>query len=345
MADREVAVVLVDGTTVTSDFNPASNILSNTKPTWTYQKLRSAQFGDVVNRNPIQEEAMDVSVAAEIDAGTYGLSGTLETALRVDPATQVLFGSLCGKQTSGHDYTLYLTQTPQELSIRVTDEMARASGVTEGTSVYYMGCGMSSCELTLNVKEYAKCKWSWIGRRGISIFTPDNDAVSTFTDYPMLVFYNAVLTFGGSTIKCQGVTLTIDRKFDTDFFYIGSQFLQGIIMNGMTTLGGSLNLAADEWLLLNRTINGTVSAGALDGTKHEFQGDNANALASGILSLTFRKPDATAAAEVIITCQNCKITDMNRSVQNRNRWEKSVSFQCAMSATTDFSIVFDDRTP
>lgn len=341
MADREVAVVLVDGTTVTSDFTAT---VTTTAPTG-YTRLRSAQFGDVVNRNPISEEAMDVSVASEVEAGTYGLTGTIETALRRDPSTQVLFGSMMGVQDTGTDEgTFYLTQTPQEFSIRVTDEQARASGITTGTSVYYVGCGMSSCEISLNVKEYAKCKWSWIGRRGITVHTPANDGTTTFDDFPMLVFYNAVLTLDTATIKATGVTLTIDRKFNQDFFYIGSQFLQGLIMNGMTTLGGTLNLAADEWSLLSRTINGTTSAGSLDGTHTEFTGANANGLAAGSLALTLKTPDATDT-EVVITATHCRITNMNRSVQNRNMWEKSVSFQCAMPTTAAFSVVFTVATP
>lgn len=331
MADREVAVLLV--APASTDYGV--NTISATPPSGTFTKLRSGQVSDVVARNPIQEEAMDITAPASIVAGGYGLTGTIETPLRKDPATQALFQSLMGTPT-GSTYTL--TQTPYELALRITDEQAADN---TGTTVYYLGVGMSSCEISLNVDEYAKCKWSWIGRRGITTDTPENDATTVFTAHPMLVFYNATLTLGGTPVQAKGCTLTIDRKFDQDNRFIGSQFLQGLYMNGMTTLGGTLTLGPGEWDMLQQVIVGNKTAGqqALDAGKQEFAGTMLNPTAGGTLILTLRTPDG-ATPQVTITAANAIITDMNRSVQNRNMWEKSVSFQCALPTAAAFSVVF-----
>lgn len=334
MAEREVAVLLV--APASSDFGV--NLISATPPSGTFTKLRSGQVSDVVARNPIQEEAMDITVPADIVAGAYGLTGTIESPLRKDSATKALFQSLMGEPETANTYTL--TQTPYELALRITDEQANDGA---GTTVYYTGVGMSSVEISLNVDEYAKCKWSWIGRRGITTTTAVNDSTTTFTDHPMLVFYNATLTLAGSSIKAKGVTLTIDRKFDKDYRYIGTQFLQGLYMNGMTTLGGSLTLGASEWEMLQQVIVGNATAGtqALDAAKTEFAGTLLNPTAGGSLVLTLRTPNG-ATTQVTITATNCIITDMNRSVQNRNMWEKSVNFQCALPTAAAFSVVFAD---
>lgn len=331
MAEREVAVLLV--APASSDFGV--NLIAATAPTGTFTKLRSGQVSDVVARNPIQEEAMDITVPADIVAGAYGLTGTIESPLRKDAATKALFQSLMGVP-SGNSYTL--TQTPYELALRITDEQANDG---TGTTVYYLGVGMSSVEISLNVDEYAKTKWSWIGRRGITTTTPVNDTETTFTAHPMLVFYNATLTLAGASVKAKGVTLTVDRKFDKDYRFIGTQFLQGLYMNGMTTLGGSLTLGAGEWEMLQQVIAGNATAGtqALDATKTEFAGTLLNPTAGGSLVLTLRTPNG-ATTQVTITAANTIITDMNRSVQNRNMWEKTVNFQCALPTAAAFSVVF-----
>lgn len=333
MTDREVAVQVIDA----EDSDYGVNAISTTLPAGTWTKLRSGQVSDVVNRNPMSEEAMDITVAADIVAGTYGLTGTVETPLRKDAATKMLFKSLCGNDATAN--TFLLTQTPVELALRIVDEQANKGA---GTTTYYLGVGMSSVEISLNVKEYAKCKWSWIGRRGITdTGTPTNDTTTVFTAHPMLVFYNAVLKIGTATIEAKGVTLKIERKFDQDYYYIGSQFLQGLYMNGITTIGGSMTLGASEWSLLQQVITGVATTGvqALDASHNEFDGTLTNATAGGTLTLTLRGP-AAGTAQVTITAANTIITDMNRSVQNRNMWEKSVSFQCAMPTASAFSVVF-----
>lgn len=332
MADREVAVTLV--APASTDYGV--NTISASAPGGTFTKLRSGQVSDVVARNPIQEEAMDITAPASIVAGAYGVTGTIECPLRKDTATKALFQSLMGEPATADNYTL--TQTPYELALRITDEQANDG---DGTTVYYLGVGMSSCELSLNVGEYAKCKWSWIGRRGVTTDTPVNDSTTTFDAHPMLVFYNATLTLASTPVKAKGVTLTIDRKFDQDYRYIGSQFLQGLYMNGMTTLGGSLTLGASEWDMLQQVIAGNTDTGlqALDATKTEFAGTLLNPTAGGELKLTLRTPSG-ATTQVTITATNAIITDMNRSVQNRNMWEKTVNFQCALPTAAAFSVVF-----
>lgn len=107
MADREVAVTLV--APASTDYGV--NTISASAPGGTFTKLRSGQVSDVVARNPIQEEAMDITAPASIVAGAYGVTGTIECPLRKDTATKALFQSLMGEPATADNYTLTHTRT------------------------------------------------------------------------------------------------------------------------------------------------------------------------------------------------------------------------------------------
>lgn len=337
MAERAVLVKTVD-TSIYTDI-----IAAGTPALTGFAKYRSSSVSESVARGAVIEESMDQVAAAEIDGGTLVVSGNIEGALRIDGASQSLLLGAMGKQTVAADKIYKMTQVPQELGLYIIDEQADNS---LGRGVEYDGVGISSMEITCNVKEYAKVKWAWIGRRPITQNTALTPAAVDFTTTPMLVFYNATVTFGGNAIKLKGLTLTMDRKFDTDYYFIGSQFLQGLFMNGLTTLGGTFGLGAGEWNLLNSVMNGAAvtadTEGGLDGAHTQFLGLNLNAIPSGALVITFRKPKAVAgAAELTINVLNCMITDMTRSVQGRNMWEKNVTWQAQLSANTDFTVTLN----
>lgn len=332
MVNREVLVALVEAADTVFADAITDTVASD------FTRYRSNSATDGVDRSVVIEESMDQVAASEIDGGTYMAKGNFDGAFRIDPTSLKLIQGIMGVPVSGTPAkTYYLEQVPQEMQLFYIDEQANANA---GTGTYYQGVGINSLELSLDVKGYCMAKWGWLGQRGVTTDTPVNDAAPpTYSNYPMLIFYNATITFATSPIKLKGFTLTCERKYDTDYFYIGSQFLQGLYFNGMTTLGGTMKLGAGEWDLLERTINGTTSPGGLDGAHTQFTGINVNAIASGALAIVLRKPNVATTAVVTINVASCKITKMDRSVKGRNMWEKSVEWQAQLSSHTDFSIV------
>lgn len=315
----------------------------------TFNKFRGSAVADSVNRSPVIEETMDTLAPASIYGGVYSVSGNIDGTLRGDPGSINMLNVFMGKQattvTAGYfqmSYSPFFDKTAAtNATLLVYDEQSRAN---QGSATYYTGLGLNSMEISLNVKDYAKVKFGFIARRGITTHGALGTAPTEPSDwdtYPMAVFYNAVLTFGGTTLETKGITIKAERKFDTDYQFIGSQFLQGLYQNGLSNLGGTLTLGAGEWDLLSRVINGTTSAGALDATKKEFDGSLANTMAKGTLVITLYKPtgrtaDTDKILEIIAT--KCVVTDMNRSVQNRNMWEKTVSWQAELPSPNDFLI-------
>lgn len=337
MTDRLVAVA-IDSTT---DYGVTA-IAATT--TGTYNKFSGSATTDNVARNAIVEENMDTLAAREIDGGDYTPTGNIDGTLRTDPGTISLINMFMGSQATQPpaDGTFYMTSTPiTTCTLLVYDEQANNNA---GTATYFTGAGLTSMEISCKVKDYAKVKFAWLARRGITT----HGALSTaptepdWDDFPMSVFYNAVLTFGGSTLKAIGITIKAERKYDQDYKFLGSQFLQGLFMNGLSNLGGTMDIGAGEWDMLSRVINGTTSAGALDSGKNEFDGSLANPMASGILQLKLYRPGGSGATHgllMTITINKCVITGYSRSVQNRNLWQKTVDWQGALPASTDFSIV------
>lgn len=317
----------------------------------TFNKFRGSAEADSVNRSPVIEETMDTLAPASIKGGVYSVSGNIDGTLRGDQGSINMLNVFMGKQattvTAGYfqlsSQPFYDKAGTGNATLLVYDEQSRDNA---GSATYYTGLGLNSMEISLNVKDYAKVKFGFIARRGITTHGALGTAPTepeNWDTYPMGVFYNAVIEFGGTPLMTKGVTLKAERKFDTDYQFIGSQFLQGLYQNGLSNIGGTLTLGAGEWDMLSRVINGTTNAGALDSSKVEFDGSLANTMASGSLTITLYKPSGrTADTDKIleITVAKCVITDMNRSVQNRNMWEKTVSWQAELPTPDDFLIQY-----
>lgn len=340
MTDRLVAIA------INSSCDYGVNTIGTTI-SGTFNKFRGSAVADSVNRSPVIEETMDTLAPASIKGGVYAVSGNIDGTLRGDPGSINMLNVFMGKQattvTAGHfvlsSQPFYDSAGTGNATLLVYDEQANGG---DGTGTYYTGLGLNSMEISLNVKDYAKVKFGFIARRGITthgaLATAPTEPTS-WDSFPMSVFYNAVLQFASGTLETKGITIKAERKFDTDYQFIGSQFLQGLYQNGLSNLGGTLTLGAGEWELLSQVINGTTSAGTLDSDNSEFDGTLENTMATGKLELTLYKPDATA--EILkITVEKCIITDMNRSVQNRNMWEKTVSWQAELPDPDDFLIQY-----
>lgn len=275
--------------------------------------IRVTGMSDTVNRTPAFEEAVDITVATYAVGGPYVANGTVDMLWR-NTAVQLLMASMLGA-------TNVFTDTPATCSIDIGDEAGNY--MTQYTPAVF-----SSCELTLNVRDFVRTRWTWLASKGT-----DTQAGATGSSAPAdqaAVFYNATIKVGNSAIDCKTATLRIDRKFDTDYFYIGSPWLQGFYQNGQTELGGTLTLGAGQYTELAYVISGGTSAHIITECNNE--------LKQAALEITLKDKDCNPLA--VITCGYIVFSEMSRSVTGRNLWDKSINYRVVLPANSDFEIVY-----
>lgn len=303
----------------------------------TWYKIRATGIGDPVNRNPAFEEALDISVPTYAVGGPYNVNGTVDALLRFG-GFEPLFGSLLGASNGGK---YYLTDTPQSYAFLIGDDQASVGGVQTGAQTSYYGCGISSMEFTFAVREFVRVRMTWIGQKAqaatTGAFVEPEWYVSPTTDNAA-VYYNAVIKVDGTPLTAKNVTLRIDRKFDTDYHYIGSPLLQGLYMNGQTELGGSMTLGSGEWTTLKNVMTGgNESAITTPTTNITAVGtDSLNELDTAPMEIDLFDKNGVAVGRFV--AGTCVFSESNRSVTGRNQWDKTVNYRIIVPTSTDFYI-------
>jgi hypothetical protein len=293
----------------------------------TFKKIRVTGVGDPVNRNPAFEEAIDISVATYSVGGPYVVNGTIDALLRFG-SFEPLFSSMFGSAESGK---YYLGDVPESYAFCIGDDQA-------GTQTMYYGCGISSMEFTLAVREFVRTRMTWIGQKGIITSGVDPEWYVAPTADPAAVYYNAVIEIGGTPLEAKNVTLRCDRKFDTDYHYIGSPLLQGLYMNGQTELGGTITLGGGQWNTLKEVITGgeTTMITTPPGTVAASGAESLNELGGDTLEIQLSDKDGNLVGTIV--AGECVFSESNRSVTGRNQWDKSVNFRVIVPTSESFYI-------
>lgn len=297
----------------------------------TWKKIRVTGMGDPVNRNPAFEEAIDISVATYAVGGPYNVNGTIDALLRFQ-SFNPLFTSILGASNGGK---YYLTDTPVSYEFLIGDDQANSNA---GVTTSYKGCGISSMEFTFAVREFVRARMTWIGQKAeiaTLAATPDW-YVDPSTD-PAAVYYNAIIDVDGTPITVKNVTLRLDRKFDTDYHFIGSPLLQGLYMNGQTELGGSMTLGAGEWDSLKNVMTGgedtSITANMLTTAAGT---ENQNELVAVPMTIHLHDKDGVAVGDIV--AGDVVFSESNRSVTGRNQWDKTVNYRIIVPTSTDFYV-------
>lgn len=379
VAQRELAIATdpyaydeeeINDFNIAPGFNTSSQVITyqNGAPDGSaFTTLRVTSFSDNANRDVIIEEAIDQVAAASIFAGTFGANGQFEAAFRGWDfhTSKLLQGALgyqdpesvaaAGGHKAGYRYTL--TMVPATLALKIVDEQATdttGSNNVRGTTTVYRGVGITNMELSLNVKEYARATFQWVARKA-ETFDEAFNTNTAITGDPG-IFYNAVLKWtpegasSAETMKCKGFTMSLSRTMDQDYFFIGSEFLQGLYYNGLTDLGGSITLGAGDWVRIRTMIAGSPTGGdnVLDESRREFFGSVsnqttctstvlANAIPSGKFEVVLHSPDGCREVAKI-TCDKAKLTEMARSLTGRNQFEKTVNWKAQINVTDKFTV-------
>jgi len=191
-----------------------------------------------ITRNAIVESTMGSVGAPAIYGGVYSASGTLEAPYRTDvePLIISLFGGPIANGVVDTSASSILT------NVTLADQYV---GITFASST------VTSMDLTMQVKDYCKTSFNYIGVKGAA------GAVTTQPSYtnPVAIFYNALLTVASATVSAMGVTIHVERPIDTDYFVLGTEFLQGFNQSGPAVISGSITLAPPEATLITTAIN------------------------------------------------------------------------------------------
>jgi hypothetical protein len=284
--------------------------------------VKLTQFSDPVNRNPVVEESLDQTAASAIYGGIYKPSGTLEGLLR-PKGMEGMFHALTGDTTAAT--SLEFQDTMKSLTMVVGDDQAAAGS---GKYTLYNGVGLTRCEISCNVKEFVRTRWNYIAGKAV-VLTSGPTVSYASNDVPS-VFYNAEFTIDGSPVPAKGVTIVMERKVDEDYYYIGSPFLQGIYLSGLSDINGTITFGAGEW---DRIEDVLIASGLATAGGNQLN-PVMNDLVGGELELVCMDPDGVAPT-VTITLADVRITEMNRSVTGRNQWEKTVNYRAVMTDPSD----------
>lgn len=348
---------IVDGFSPANDYITYQHAGHANSPT--FKTLRVQSQDESVNRQTIIEESTDQVAAASVFGGTIGLTGGFSGAFRgYDFHTSGLLKGIMGYQTpssianpasgfaTGYRYTLAMT--PATLALKYVDNQANMNG---GVTRVYRGVGITQGNITLRSKQYVTIDAQWMARK-VEVFDLPYPSQTEPTGDPAM-FYNAVLKWtpeGGSaeTFKCLEFTMNIARPIDQDDFAIGSQFLNSMAYNGLTDLGGDIQLSATDWDKLRAMMAGTNddTINVLDEGRREFFGAVtntttttvlANAIPSGQLEIFLHTPNGAKVVARILA-QTCKLTEATANAQGQQKYTKSLKWKAVVNNASGFYI-------
>lgn len=313
------------------------------------------------NRNPTKEEGLHTMAYTFVAGGVYKPTGTLEGYYRCDNNVgNGIIAAIFGSEFSAADWTTYAL--PAELSYG-SGETPFAFAVSSSTCVaYYLGAAIwpytmqltedgpgtnesiefknvlfQNLELTFDTREFPKFRVDYIAgpsrNGGTFIDTP------TFTSTKPAAFYNAVIeisTDSGSTwsqLGCKSLTLRITRKIDENYVYIGSPFLAGPAINGVTDVEGNFTTGAGatELSLFNSVFHDETNT-----TNGEVYEDT-NAMKT--FAMRFALFDTDFKFMGFFNAGTAVLTEGNKTVQGRQVIERTINFTCYGEPETMYFIV------
>jgi len=354
----------IDGYNILDGYNVSTDLIEYQVPTLhpataAFKTLRVTSQDEAVNRQTISEESTDQVANASLFGGTIGLTGGFSGAWRgYDFHVSGLLKGIMGDQTAttvanpasgfAAGYRYELAMAPAVLALKYVDEQANMNA---GVTRVYRGVGITQANITLRAKQYVTVDSQWMARR-VEVFDLPYPSETEPTGDPAL-FYNAVLKWtpeGGSveTFKCLEFTMNIARPIDTEDYCIGSQFLNALAYNGLTDLGGDIQLSATDWDKLRAMMAGTNNdaINTLDEGRREFFGEVtntttttvlANAIPSGQLEIFLHKPDGSQVVSRILA-ESCKLIEATASAQGRQKYTKSLKWKAIINNTKNFYI-------
>ena len=261
----------------------------------------------------IFEETVDTQTVNNAYGGAQKYSGTLEAYLRpaqMDPLFQCLFGA-----PTGGVYTL--AATPKSMTMEICTD-----GNGSENAIRYLGTCIRSMEMNLAAREAVTTRWNWFAKSSSKVAA---QASVAYAAAEPALFWGATVTLqGGATTTIKNMTMNIERGLDQDDFVVGHSQLQGIVINAVPNISGSITMSQREFVEFQRALyadNGAATFAPLttrgDTSSHE--------PGQTLMSVLFKDRDGTSICKA--ETDVAVYTTASRSMRGRAGIEKTVDYR------------------
>lgn len=274
----------------------------------------------------IFEETCDSQTINNAYGGAQKYTGTIEAFLRpaqMGPLFQCLFGA-----PTGGVYTL--AATPKSMTMEIcTDD----NGIEN--AIRYLGVGISSMEMNLNAREAVTTRWNYFAKSSSKV--PAQVSVAYPKAEPAL-FWGATVTLrSGASTTIKSMTMNIERGLDPDDFVVGHSQLQGLVINAVPNISGSITLSQREWTEFQRALY--ADSGTSSYAPRTTRGDT-NSHEPGQTNMTLLFKDRTGTPICQVETDVAVYTDASRSMRGRAGVEKTVNYR-VIGDTFEFTDLTD----
>lgn len=274
----------------------------------------------------IFEETCDSQTINNAYGGAQKYTGTIEAFLRpaqMGPLFQCLFGV-----PTGGVYTL--AATPKSMTMEIcTDD----NGIEN--AIRYLGVGISSMEMNLNAREAVTTRWNYFAKSSSKV--PAQASVAYPKAEPAL-FWGATVTLrSGASTTIKSMTMNIERGLDPDDFVVGHSQLQGLVINAVPNISGSITLSQREWTEFQRALY--ADSGTSSYAPRTTRGDTSSH-EPGQTNMTLLFKDRTGTPICQVETDVAVYTDASRSMRGRAGVEKTVNYR-VIGDTFEFTDLTD----
>jgi hypothetical protein len=275
--------------------------------------LKVTSVNETFDPGLIFEETCDSQTINNAYGGAQKYTGTIEAFLRpaqMGPLFQCLFGV-----PTGGVYTL--AATPKSMTMEIcTDD----NGIEN--AIRYLGVGISSMEMNLNAREAVTTRWNYFAKSSSKV--PAQASVAYPKAEPAL-FWGATVTLrSGASTTIKSMTMNIERGLDPDDFVVGHSQLQGLVINAVPNISGSITLSQREWTEFQRALY--ADSGTSTYAPRTTRGDTSSH-EPGQTNMTLLFKDRTGTPICQVETDVAVYTDASRSMRGRAGVEKTVNYR------------------
>lgn len=240
-------------------------------------------------------------------------------------------------------YTYYIGNEIFPYTMRLVED-GPADGVTHFNE--FKNTLFQNLTLTFDTREFPKFKVDFLAGPSRNKYD-DNGAVPpvltetdvkepTFNNSKPAAFYNAVIEICPDSsvttpvwtgIGCKSFSISIARKIDENYVYIGSPFLAGAALNGVSEVSGNFTTGA-----------GLTEYNMFDSVFHDASNDSTDKFAAGEL---LQDTNALKTYEMRVALFDtdfkmigffvtgtAALTEGSKNIQGRQVIERTINFQC-----------------
>jgi hypothetical protein len=276
----------------------------------------------------------DNNVGNGIIAAIFGSTMTTEEKTAAGVPTTLSYGS----GTTPFSFAIatapvyYLGNEVWPYTMRLVEDGPGVNSYNEFKNVLFQ-----NLEISFDTREFPRFKVGFIAgpsqNKGAILADP------TFSDTKPAAFYNAVVEYSTDkwvtkhNLGCKSLTLRIARKIDENYIYVGSPFLAGAALNGVTDVDGNFTTGAgaSELALFDSVFHDAANA-----TTGELYEDT-NAMTT--FALRFALFDTDFKFIGFFNAGTAVLTEANKNIQGRQVIERTINFKCYGGAKQMYFIV------